>query len=133
MQKSGHVSQFMQKVIIVIRSVPQGKVVSYGQVAVYVGVPRAARQVGWTLRHMEETVSVPWWRVINNTGRISIQGNIHNDRLLQKKLLEQEGVTVHEDFTLDIEQYRFKADKTLLRAWELPETYREFVLTKYGL
>ena len=74
-----NLSNFTQKVIEVVQSIPLGKVVSYGQVAVYIGVPRAARQVGWTLRGIEESVSLPWWRVINNKGRISIEGNLHNE------------------------------------------------------
>ena len=126
-------SPFTQKVITVLQSVPYGKVVSYGQVAVYIGVPRAARQVGWTLRSIEEENLIPWWRVVNNAGRISIDGNLHNDKPLQKKLLEQEGIEIKEDYTFDIEKYRFKAPIELLKKWELPENYREVVLTKYGL
>jgi methylated-DNA-protein-cysteine methyltransferase related protein len=127
------ISQFTQKVIAVVQAVPKGNVVSYGQVATYIGVPRAARQVGWTLRGIEQSVDLPWWRVINNTGRISIEGNINNDKLMQKKLLEADGVEVHDDYTLDIETYRFKAPMELLKKWELPESYREKVLVKYGL
>ena len=54
-----------------MQHIPYGRVVSYGQVAAYVGVPRGARQVGWTLRRLED-IDIPWWRVINNEGRISI-------------------------------------------------------------
>lgn len=126
-------SHFTQKVIQVVQAIPRGKVVSYGQVAVYMGVPRAAQQVGWTLHSLNENVSLPWWRVINNAGRISIRGNKHSDKVLQKKLLEQEGVAVNEDYNLDIDKYRFKADNELLKKWQLPEEYREKVLEKYGL
>lgn len=126
-------SPFTQKVIQVVQSIPPGTVVSYGQVAAYIGVPRAARQVGWTLRQIENSVTIPWWRVINNAGRISIEGNLHNDKTLQKKLLQQEGIEVNGDFTLKIEKYRFKADNILLKQWGLPEEYREKVLGKYGL
>ncbi len=126
-------SQFAHKVIHVVQSIPFGKVVSYGQVAVYIGVPRAARQVGWTLRSLEETVSIPWWRVVNNVGRISIDSNLHNDKMLQKKLLEQEKIFINDDYTFAIEQYRFKADNEQLKKWGLSEEYREKVLVKYGL
>lgn len=126
-------SNFTQKVISVVQSVPSGKVVSYGQVAVYIGVPRAARQVGWTLRNFEDSINIPWWRVINNSGRISIDGNIHADKRLQKALLEQEGIIVQDDFTLDIEKYRFIADNELLEKWQLPKDYVEKVMEKYGL
>ncbi len=126
-------SEFTQKVITVIQSVPQGKVVSYGQVAAYIGVPRAARQVGWTLRNLETDVSLPWWRVINNAGRITIKGNFHNTPDIQRKLLQADGIVVTEDFTINIEAYRFKASNELLKTWKLSDTYREQVLTKYGL
>jgi methylated-DNA-protein-cysteine methyltransferase-like protein len=126
-------SPFTQKVIQVIQSIPKGKVVSYGQVAAYIGIPRAARQVGWILRSLEEGVSMPWWRVVNNTGRISIEGNLHNDKELQKKLLQQEGVAVNDDYILNIEKYRFIADNELLVKWQLPKEYREKILEKYGL
>ncbi len=126
-------SPFAKKVIQVIQSIPRGKVVSYGQVAAYIGIPRAARQVGWILRSLEEGVSMPWWRVVNNTGRISIEGNLHNDKELQKKLLQQEGVAVNDDYILNIEKYRFIADNELLVKWQLPKEYREKILEKYGL
>ena len=126
-------SPFAKKVIQVIQSIPRGKVVSYGQVAAYIGIPRAARQVGWILRSLEDGVSMPWWRVVNNTGRISIEGNLHNDKELQKKLLQQEGVAVNEDYILNIEKYRFIADNELLVKWQLPKEYREKILEKYGL
>ena len=126
-------SPFTQKVIQVIQSIPKGKVISYGQVAAYIGIPRAARQVGWILRSLEDGVSMPWWRVVNNTGRISIEGNLHNDKELQKKLLQQEGVAVNEDYILNIEKYRFIADNELLVKWQLPKEYREKILEKYGL
>ena len=126
-------SEFIQKVIIVVQAVPQGKVVSYGQVAAYVGSPRAARQVGGVLRNMEGKVSMPWWRVINNEGRISIKGNLHNSKEIQKQLLEADGIVVGPDFTVDIKAYRFKADMHQLQSWGLGEQYRERVLVAYGL
>ncbi len=126
-------SPFAQKVIQVIQSIPRGKVVSYGQVAAYIGTPRSARQVGWILRSLEEGVNIPWWRVINKTGYLSIEGNLHNDKELQRKLLQQEGVAVDEDYILDIEKYRFIADNELLVKWQLPKEYREKILEKYGL
>ena len=124
-------SEFKQKVIQVISLVPLGKVVSYGQVAAYVGVPRAARQVGGTLRQLEG-VELPWWRVINNEGRITIKGNWHNDKNIQKKLLESEGIIISEDFTLDIKKYRFIANNKLLEELHLPDHYITLIRSKYG-
>lgn len=123
-------SPFKEKIIKVVRSVPFGQVVSYGQVSAYIGVPRGARHVGWILRTLEG-VDIPWWRVVNNSGRISIEGNLYNDKHIQKKLLEQEHIEVSKDFTFAIEQYRFIASEKQLKAWGLDEEYRAMLHQKY--
>ena len=51
---------------------------------------------------------VPWWRVLNNKGIVSIKGNWTATKELQRSLLIKEGVKVGEDYTLDIEKYRWK-------------------------
>ena len=51
--------------------------------------------------------AVPWWRVVNNQGIISIRGNWTASKDLQRDLLKREGVLVSEEFKLDIEKYRF--------------------------
>jgi methylated-DNA-protein-cysteine methyltransferase-like protein len=122
-------SRFKDGVIKVVSLVPKGKVVSYGQVALYVGVPRAARQVGWTLNRLEEKVSIPWWRVVNNKGRISIKGSKCSANQ-QRKLLEKEGVKVSKNLTFDIEKYRFTPDKTILNELELDRSYLDLISRK---
>ncbi len=112
-------SAFKQNVIKVVTAIPKGKVASYGQVAAWIGHPRAARQIGGTLRSLEEHVKVPWWRVINNAGVISIKGAKHATKEIQKSLLEKEGVKVNHDFTLDIEKYRFVPDPKSINNLEL--------------
>lgn len=124
-------SPFKDKVLHVIRSVPYGNVVSYGQVAAYVGAPRAARQVGWILRHVENSVDFPWWRVINSAGKISIKGNFNADKELQRKLLMAEGIAVLEDFSLDMHMYRFIPDKKLLKSFGLDDKYIAMLQTKF--
>lgn len=106
-----------------------GKVVSYGQVALYIGAPRAARQVGWMLNLTKERDMVPWWRVINNEGRISIK-SLKYSAEEQRQLLIQEGVKVAEDFTLDIEKYRFIPDKGFIRKLDLDPLYLEHISIK---
>uniref|UniRef100_A0A7C4TJV4 MGMT family protein n=1 Tax=candidate division WWE3 bacterium TaxID=2053526 RepID=A0A7C4TJV4_UNCKA len=97
---------FKENVIKVVNKIPHGKVMSYGQVALYAGFPRGARQVGWILNKLDYESKVPWWRVINNAGRISIKGSEYLP-IEQKEKLESEGVKVHDDFTFDIEKYRY--------------------------
>jgi methylated-DNA-protein-cysteine methyltransferase-like protein len=122
-------SKFSEKVFDVIYSIPEGTVVSYGQVALYVGIPRAARQVGWILRQQDKP-DLPWWRVINNAGRITIKGHRYNDADLQKKLLLAEDIHVTEDLEIDIEHYRFRASRKQLVKFKLEDEYIDTVLQK---
>lgn len=126
-------SEFRQRVITVIQHIPFGTVVSYGQVAVMIGAPRAARQVGWILNSSEGGVELPWWRVVNNIGYLSIRGTNAADKSLQAKLLRAEGIEVTEDFHLDMKQYRFKPDEEFLNQFQLRDEYRTKVLEKYSL
>ncbi len=91
----------------IISRVPKGRVVSYGQVAAASGSPRAARQVGGVLRSLSADDGIPWWRVINNQGVISIKGNWTANKELQMVLLKKEGVKVSPDFKIDMKKYRY--------------------------
>jgi methylated-DNA-protein-cysteine methyltransferase-like protein len=64
---------FFARVYALVRRVPRGRVVTYGQLAAMLGVPRGARAVGWALRALPEDVAarVPWHRVVGTGGRIS--------------------------------------------------------------
>ncbi len=122
-------SRFKRGVIKVVKLVPKGKVVSYGQVALYVGVPRAARQVGWILNGLDDSVQIPWWRVVNNKGRISIKGSKYSSED-QKKLLQSEGVIIDINLSFDIEKYRFKPNMSLIEKLELDPEYIKLILRK---
>jgi methylated-DNA-protein-cysteine methyltransferase-like protein len=52
-------TEFQEAVARTVRLIPSGKLMSYGQIAVYVGVPRGARIVGWLMRSMETKVDIP--------------------------------------------------------------------------
>jgi methylated-DNA-protein-cysteine methyltransferase related protein len=102
-------SDFSKKVLSFLKKVPKGKVVSYGQVAAAAGSPRAARQVGGVLRGIDASdAKMPWWRVINNEGFISIKGSWTATKELQRQLLEKEGILVSKDFMIDMDKYRFR-------------------------
>lgn len=121
-------SDFKDRIIQIVRLIPKGKVVSYGQVALYAGTPRAARQVGWILSSLT-TNDLPWWRVVNREGRISIKGSRYT-AVEQRELLLAEGVGVADDMTLDIQKYRFNPDIKLIESLELPSVYVNFLMTK---
>ncbi len=124
-------SEFKNKVIQIVREIPYGTVASYGQIASYAGAPRAARQVGWILNQLEDKILVPWWRIVNNAGRISIKGCRYNTPQIMKQLLESEGVVVKDDLTFDIEQYRYHATDDDLVRWRLDERYIELIDANY--
>lgn len=98
---------FKRKVLTLIAQVPSGHVASYGQIAAAAGSPRAARQVGGILRALPANTQIPWWRIINNQGHLSIRGNWTADKHLQKKLLTGEGVTVSDDMMVSMDRYRY--------------------------
>lgn len=124
-------TKFQLTVIKIVNQVPYGKVVSYGQVALYVGLPRAAREVGWTLRTLPQSLETPWWRVINNKGRISIKGNFNADADMQKRHLQSEGIEVTSNFEVDIEKYRWQATREELKNLKLDDDNTEIILKKY--
>jgi methylated-DNA-protein-cysteine methyltransferase-like protein len=84
---------FFERVYCVVKQIPRGKVASYGQIAALLGHPQAARTVGWALNALtpEQAAEVPWQRVINSAGRISIS-RVDLGADLQRALLEEEGV-----------------------------------------
>lgn len=129
-------SKFKQQVIKVIKQVPYGKVASYGQIALFVGTPRAAIQVGQVLHHYEldpasQKENFPWWRIVNNAGRVSIKGHPINNAEMQKNNLIKEGIKVSEDLTFDIEKYRWRPDMETIQTFELEDEYVEAIVKKY--
>ena len=96
---------FKTRVIQIISAIPQGRVTTYGTVATLAGSPRAARQIGYILHAQGEKNQLPWQRVINVKGYVSIRGQEINAKNLQKTLLEQEGVEVSPQFMIDLDEY----------------------------
>jgi methylated-DNA-protein-cysteine methyltransferase-like protein len=86
--------------------VPFGKLVSYGQVALMAGYPRAARQVGWVLHGLPRGTTIPWQRVVNTNGYIPSKGR-EIEAMEQMRLLRCEGVEVDDGGNLDLEIYRW--------------------------
>lgn len=98
------------KIYGVVRRIPKGKVASYGQIATLAGNPRASRVVGWALRTLKSTTNVPWHRVINKAGMISIE-NMNVPKDYQAMKLREEGVEVAEregNFFVEMERFGWK-------------------------
>ena len=83
----------MQRIWDTIGEIPQGRVASYGQVAAVAGIPRGARQVGYALRQLPAHHDLPWYRVIQASGRIAFEQGTPAHREQSRRLL-LEDVTV---------------------------------------
>ena len=98
----------MHRIRETIRDIPRGKVASYGQIAEIAGVPRGARQVGYTLRHLPSGHDVPWYRVVQSSGRIAFErGSPQFEE--QRNRLIMEGVIV-DTGRVDMARFRWQPD-----------------------
>ena len=97
-------ASFFDQVFRLVRCIPPGRVASYGQIAALLGNPRAARTVGWALRATPDDSEVPWQRVINARGTISLGSDRHG-AAIQRTPLEEEGVTFDDQGRVDLEVY----------------------------
>ena len=79
------------RIYAVVRRIPRGRVATYGQVAKLAGLAGHARQVGYALHALPDSSTVPWQRVVNARGEISLRRSTGPDRL-QRMLLEEEDV-----------------------------------------
>lgn len=95
---------FKERVILICKEIPYGKVTTYGTVAHLAGLPRGARLVGGILHYNSEEHNLPWQRVINRVGYISTRCENHT-KDEQRDLLRQEGVEVSGDFIIDLKVY----------------------------
>jgi len=95
---------FREKVFDIMRQVPLGKVVTYGDVAVYSGHPYAARIVGG-IAHFGD-VDLPWHRLVNRFGGLA--SGFPGGREIQAKLLEEEGIKFNDLVIKDFESVRWK-------------------------
>ncbi len=97
--------EFSLRVFDLIRSIPPGKVSTYGRIAAAAGSPRGARQVARLLHSSSSRQNLPWHRVVNASGKISLPGD---SGVLQKKLLEHEGILFQNNEQIDLKRCLYK-------------------------
>lgn len=85
-------NELHRQILEVIALIPYGKVASYGQIAKLAGLPKHARLVGYVLKHLDQESVIPWYRVINSQGKISVTRINEKGENVQQNLLEQEGI-----------------------------------------
>ena len=98
--------EFTKKVVAVIKNIPEGKVLTYGSVAARAGNRKSARQVSRILHSMSEGQNLPWHRVINSKGGISLRPCKGYE--VQKALLESEGVKFAKNGHINLNKYLWK-------------------------
>jgi len=81
------------RIYAIVRAIPRGRVATYGQIAQLAGLPGHARLVGYALAALETDSGVPWHRVVNAQGGISLAADSHAARA-QRALLKAEGVAM---------------------------------------
>ena len=96
-------ASFTQKTLTIIRHIPEGKVLTYGRAAFLAGKPNGARQVSRLLHSMSKKYDLPWHRVVNSKGKISLRPSQGYE--LQKALLESEGICFSKQDTIDFQTY----------------------------
>ncbi|NOU82331.1 DNA methyltransferase [Paenibacillus sp. LMG 31459] len=96
---------FTKRVITIIQSIPEGAVMTYGGIARAAGSPRGARQVVRILHSMSRKYKLPWHRVINSKGMISLTEDESGS--LQQLYLLGEGIIFDERGVIDLERYQY--------------------------
>ena len=97
--------KYRERVYEIVREIPSGKVMTYGQIAEMLGEGYTPRTVGYVM-HAADTENVPWQRVINSQGACST-GRITAPVNLQQKILEDEGIEFNEKGRCDLNAHRW--------------------------
>lgn len=101
---------FDRRVLCVVTRIPRGQLATYGQIADLIGAWGCARQVGWALRRLKLPSEVPWHRVVNAQGRISMSLSREGSDWIQRELLMAEGIPVDEQGRLPLRQFLWRPD-----------------------
>lgn len=97
--------QFLVQIFAVIHQIPHGKVTSYGEIAKLAGYPGYARHVGKALGNLPEGSKLPWHRVVNSQGQISLKGE---DLQRQRRQLLAEGIEVSNGGRISLKKHKWQ-------------------------
>ena len=95
-----------ERIIETVKKIPRGKVSTYGNIAAMAGNPRAARQVVRALHTASEKEKLPWYRVVNREGKISLKPGQGYE--LQKAMLEKEGIKFGLNGAIDMKKHAWE-------------------------
>ena len=94
---------FFSRVYDIVRTIPSGKVTTYGLIAKKIGIASSARTVGWALNVCHNDSSIPAHRVVNRNGLLTGKHHFKGYDLM-RQLLENEGISIKNDKVIDFEQ-----------------------------
>lgn len=97
---------FAAQVYTYVHQIPEGSVATYGDIAKLAGMSTYSRHVGKILSKLPKDSKLPWYRIINSKGEISLQGDRGE---YQKQCLLDEGVFVSGKGKISLKQYRYKS------------------------
>ncbi|MFM9073166.1 MAG: MGMT family protein [Cyanobium sp.] len=104
---------FDQRVYAVVALIPEGQLATYGQIAELIGAWGCARQVGWALRRLPLPSELPWHRVVNARGCISLSLSREGSDWIQAELLQAEGIPVDPQGRLPLAAHRWRGPDPL--------------------
>lgn len=93
-----------EKIYEAVKSIPKGRVATYGQVAALAGNPRLARVVGYALHNNPDPSIIPCHRVVNRDGKVA-GGYVFGGGDVQRQMLESEGIVFQQNGRIDLEKY----------------------------
>jgi|GEM_PF-218380 len=97
--------RFQECIYQLVRQIPAGRVATYGQVAVLCGRPRHARFVGYALYQVAPDSDIPWHRVVNAQGKVSVSPRRGGSDELQRWRLTAEGVVFSANGRINLGRY----------------------------
>lgn len=103
-----------KQIYSLVRRIPKGRVATYGQIARLAGYPRHARQVGYALAGLRDQCDVPWHRVVNAQGTISLRRR-RGYESFQRLLLEEEGIEFDENDCISLKRYQWRPNVRVKR------------------
>ncbi len=103
-------SSFDWKVRELVSRIPSGKLATYGQIAELIGSYGYARQVGWSLSRLPLPSSIPWHRVVNARGQISMSLRREGSDWIQRDLLLSEGIQFDINSRVSLKQYLWRPE-----------------------
>ena len=116
---------FNQSVYLKVSKIPYGKIATYGQIADLICAYGHARQVGWALRRLKLPSNIPWHRVINSKGEITMSLSRKGTDWIQKELLIKEGIKFNSKMKIDIKKYLWRPKEIMGRLEGNPSNIKD--------